>query len=218
MGQSDFRFFSDHIESAAFHQGGKQAIVEIEYPPEPVEVDARRRAVLQCLESLGGIPAFERSQLGKAHLRTPTLAMRGGIDHNPAAQGTQGRLVANDEAIATQCAHGLVGDELHERRFARLDRSASANRDPCGHVASPEVQVHRRPVRKRPRFGFKYSQTHFHSLCRRMQRGIHHPVATHYLPNLDPGQVQGAALAGVCLGGSFPIFLDAAHTHFDPGG
>src|SRR5512133_2022083 len=144
---------------------------------EPIEIDETLRVFHESRERGCGVGLFECSELRTARSAAASRGRRERIDDEPAAQRSARRLVPQYETIAAQRAYWLVQYELHDFAGARGECGAAPYRKPCGHVARRKMEVHRRPVLHRLRFGRQNGDARVDAASRSMQRSAKHPVA-----------------------------------------
>ena len=169
---------------------------------------------IQCRARRG---LFECCEIGFACLAAAALLSDKGVQHHAAADGARGGLIAQNKTVAVQRAYGFVELQLHDGRLARRDVFTTAYGDARGDIRRGQMQMHRRPVFERLCFARQHAHAPGNALCRVMNRGCEHPVATTHGFKIGAGEIQRAALSRHRLLRGLALNLNAAHAHFVAG-
>jgi hypothetical protein len=117
----------------------------------------------------------QRRQHGQAFRAGLAPRRRRDVEHRAAGDGVAGGGIAQDEAVAGQCADIAVDLDLRPVFAARRDFIGAEQRHPCRHVNGAEVQVHLRPVLQR-RLPGEHAQLGVEAAQRLVQRRARRPT------------------------------------------
>ena len=194
-------------------QGG-QALCRGKAP----QIDAVRRHRQQGGQAPGGARQAQGVQLGQA-LRRAAVAHGGQrVKHAPAGQGAAGGGVAQQHALAMPGAHRGMQHQLRPGAGAGRQRVGVEQGHGGVDVGRAQVRLHAGARAQRPRLAGPQGQPQVDALAGQRHPGGAQPLAARHGVARQPGQGDGAALAGVGLLDGAVLRVQAAHAGVQPAG